>query len=246
MIPRIVHQTWRTRSLPAPFNAYRNSWRRLNPQWDHRLYDDEECRAFVKSVGGPWLEVYDGLTRPVQRSDLFRYLVVHRYGGLYADIDMECFRAMDPVLGGRACVFAVEAHLTVRRQRELGYRRPIQIANCIFAAEAGHPLLAVVLERVRQRATLPVRSDADVEESTGPRLLTRVWETFDPSLKPGVQILPQIVWLSPHEYPNVFPLNVNMYARHHNAGTWKQDRRRLSLWSLWRRWVERNRPPWPW
>jgi inositol phosphorylceramide mannosyltransferase catalytic subunit len=243
VIPRIIHQTWRTHALPPPFDRYRDTWERMHPQWDHRLYDDEECRAFVKESGDGWLEIYDGLARPVQRADLFRYLVVYRCGGLYADIDVECFRPVDPLLAERACVFAVQAHLTRRRQKELGYRRPRQIANCIFAAQAGHPFLGAILERVQKLPALPACTDEDVEDSTGPRMVTHAWEALDPSLAARVHLLSQIYWLSPHEYPYVFPLNRRMYARHHYAGTWLQDRPRPSLW---RRWVERDRLPWPW
>ena len=243
MIPLVIHQTWRSRAVPAPFDRYCESWRRMHPRWEYRFYDDEACREFVKACGPGWLDLYDALPRPVQRSDVFRYLVVHAVGGLYADIDMECFRPVDALLAGRAGVFAVEAHLTNTRQRELGYRRPVQLANCIFAAESGHPLLAAMLERVREKTGQPVRGDSDVEETTGPRLLTRVWESLAPAAERAVHVLPQIYWLSPREYPNVFPLNVRMYARHHYAGTWKQDRQRLSFR---RRWVERNRLPRPW
>jgi hypothetical protein len=38
-----------------------------------------------------------------------------------------------------------------------------------------------------------------------------------------LHILPQICWLPPTGpyYPDIFPFNLHMYAKHHFSGTWK-------------------------
>eukprot|EP00959_Pyramimonas_sp_CCMP1952_P373564 7823571-Pyramimonas_sp.AAC.1 len=36
------------------------------------------------------------MPHPVMRADLFRYLIVLRYGGIYTDVDTECMVSLAP------------------------------------------------------------------------------------------------------------------------------------------------------
>src|SRR3981081_1827831 len=49
LIPQVLHQTWKTRELPAQLDLYRESWKRCHPNWQFPLYDDDGCRAFVRA-----------------------------------------------------------------------------------------------------------------------------------------------------------------------------------------------------
>lgn len=212
----------------------------LHPDWEYRFYDDGGCRSFVKDQYPDLLPVFDRYPKHIQRIDMFRYLVVNRWGGVYADMDLECFKPLDPLLEGKTGVFSIEAHLTSRRRRELGYLKPYQVANCIFASTPFHGFLEKIIERLLELAHRPVLCDADVEDTTGPRMLTRLYEQLGEPEKRDITLLPQIHLLSPKEYPNFFPFNLRMYARHHCAGTWKNRTASLSLKRLW---IERNKLP---
>lgn len=239
-IPRIVHQTWRTKALPSDFARFRESWLRHHPGWEHRLYDDDDCRALAESAGRPWSGLYSSLPTPIQRADLFRYLVVHQLGGVYADIDMECRRPIDALLQGAECVLSIEAHLTERRRRLLGYREPRQLANCVFAAAPGNAFLGHVLARIEALGPSDVSTDVDVEDSTGPRMLTRVFEGLSRADQGRIRVLPQVL-LVPPSLPYPLERWVAPYSRHHFAGTWKRDPSKRR--SLWKRWVERDVMP---
>ena len=214
-----------------------------HPGWEYRFYDDDDCRLFVKKYYPELFTLYESYPKQIQRSDIFRYLVVNRCGGMYADVDMEFFRPIDCLLENRTCVFSIEAHLTSRRRKELGYAKPYQIGNCIFGAVAGHRFFVLIIDRLRQLADSPIATDADVEDTTGPRMLTRLFYQLNDAQKKDILILPQIQLLSPKSYPNIFPFNTRMYARHHCSGTWKDRTVRLPLKRLW---IERNKLPFFW
>jgi inositol phosphorylceramide mannosyltransferase catalytic subunit len=244
-IPKVLHQTWKSKELPASFAAFRQTWQRHHPDWSFPLYDDADCRRLVVEHYPELVALYDNYPTNVQRADLFRYLVVHRYGGVYADVDMECLRPIAPLLVDRACVFGVEARFGEALRRKLKYRKPYQVANCIFAAVPRHPLLTTLLARLPRDLKSDGDPEAMVEESTGPRLLTRVFQDACERL-PDVTLLPQINWLPPMRpaYPNWPPFNWQMYCRHHFAGTWKSARSDARPWLV--RWRERWYLPWPW
>ena len=47
-IPKIIHQTWKTKEIPKELIFCVESWKRLNPTWEYRLWTDEEMDSFVK------------------------------------------------------------------------------------------------------------------------------------------------------------------------------------------------------
>jgi len=244
MIPQSIHQTWKTHALPPALARYQASWPRCNPAWRISFYDDQACLDFVRCTYPEVLDVYHRFQFAIQRADFFRYLIVYHTGGLYADMDMECLRPFGDLYSQRAAVFAIEAHLTRQRQQELGYRQPYQIANCIFAAAPRHWFLQRVIEQVVQQAARPIRNDDDIEETTGPRLLTRLYFALSPAEQQQITLLPQICWMGPTSYPNCWPLNINMLARHQFLGSWKQTPKAIRTFK--RCWIERSRLPNPW
>jgi inositol phosphorylceramide mannosyltransferase catalytic subunit len=222
MIPKIIHQTWKSSNLPENFRAYQKTWILHHPDWEYCFYDDAACRAVVQKYFPELLALYDDCASAVQRADIFRYLVVAVSGGIYADIDMECYKNVEPLLAGKECVFGVETQLSPRQARLLNHRHSERIANCIFAAKSNHPIFGKVIEEVVGR----LKGDyhhRGIIETTGPGMLTDVVQKYRQQYE--LNILPQICWLPPTspDYPNSFPFNLHIYAKHHFSGTWKKE-----------------------
>lgn len=240
MIPRLISQTWRSRTLPHAAARLSSEWQRLNVDFAYRLFTDEECAAVVADIAPHFLQDYLAFPHPVMRADFFRYAVIYRDGGVYADIDMECLRPVGALIAGDDAIFSVEALLTAERQRELQYARPFQIANCIFAAPPRHPFLQAAIERCVTLARQPAPVGRDrIEDVTGPRMLTRLF--FDRAWA-DLHVLRQIHLMAPLHYPSAWPIGINMYSRHRCFGSWKEKGARRSIA---RRWIERDRWPDP-
>lgn len=90
MIPRIIHQTWKTDDVPARFRAYCATWRDRNPGWDCSLWTDRDLLEFVANHYPAHLDTFCGYKNGVQRADAARYMLLHHFGGFYMDIDTEC------------------------------------------------------------------------------------------------------------------------------------------------------------
>ena len=231
-IPTILHQTWRSADLPMPFAGWRAGWIARHPNWEHRIYDDVAIRRTIMDRAPQWLSTFDTLPRAIQRIDFFRYLIVFLDGGMYADMDMISYLPCDPLLAGASCVLGIENHIRKHLQIALGYPQPWQLANFIFAAVPRHPLFGALLEEIARSATKPVQGDEFVEETTGPRMLTRVACAMPPERRGTIKILPQINWNPPTAYPRIGPLVPRIYARHACVGSWRTQR--LWLRRAWR------------
>lgn len=70
------------------------SWRDLNPGYEYRFYTDADMDLLVRSEHPELLPLW-GRLAGVLRADLFRYLVLMKYGGYYADVDVTCNTPID-------------------------------------------------------------------------------------------------------------------------------------------------------
>ena len=80
--------------MPDEVQAARQTWIDHHPEWEFRIWRLEDLT---------WLRnqrLFDRAVPYSQKSDFARYEVVHRFGGVYLDTDMECLRPLDPLLDG--------------------------------------------------------------------------------------------------------------------------------------------------
>ena len=58
LIPQIIHQTFKSNQVPNSVRPMMQSWRRANPNWEIRFYDDEACSDFVQHEFPEYLNAY--------------------------------------------------------------------------------------------------------------------------------------------------------------------------------------------
>ena len=62
--------------------------REMNPDYEFKLFTDEEIDTFVKTeFPGEIADCYNRLNIIVAKADFWRYLILYKYGGIYLDID---------------------------------------------------------------------------------------------------------------------------------------------------------------
>lgn len=170
LIPRVVYQTWATRPIPTAIERARKRMKSLNPLYQFEYFDDADCNAWVAKhyAGTPVADAFSKLVIGASRADLWRYLILHREGGVYVDADSEVVVGLDEagiIRDGDSAVVSREPHRGSFVQWAL-----------VFAP--GHPILArtieLAVERILNASATPgglVR--ADVLETTGPAVYAR-------------------------------------------------------------------------
>ena len=87
VIPPNIFQTWHTKVLPPLMYKAVNKLRRVNPRFTYNLYDDNDCREFIKNnFDENVLNTYNKLIPGAYKADLWRYCILFKYGGIYIDI----------------------------------------------------------------------------------------------------------------------------------------------------------------
>ena len=91
IIPLNLFQTWHTLDLPPKMKNSVELLKRQNPEFKHHLYDDKMCRDFIEqNYDKDVLYSFDKLKPGAYKSDLWRYCVLYKYGGIYLDIKYIC------------------------------------------------------------------------------------------------------------------------------------------------------------
>jgi hypothetical protein len=98
-IPAVIFQTFKTRWVPQAMARASASWRTHNPEYEYRIYDDEECREFLaEHFGSEGLRAFDSIKQGAFKADFWRYCALFVHGGVYADIDTVCKRPLRHIL----------------------------------------------------------------------------------------------------------------------------------------------------
>ena len=95
-LPRIIHQVWvGNKPVPEFYTKCQKTWKIFNTEYEHKMHTDKTAIDFVREHYPQYLSVYQDMAKPVERADMLRYLVVHHYGGVYADMDTSCLMPID-------------------------------------------------------------------------------------------------------------------------------------------------------
>ena len=224
--PKTIHQIW-LGPLPLPEEAHRfaATWRTHHPDWAYRLWTDADVAQASSlcgpSASGPCSGAQAGsplsaqagslcsAANPALRSDLLRLAILHRFGGLYVDVDFECLRPLDPLLAqvGEDCFAGLESP-TVTHTRSL--------SNALLGARPRARFLAEALRRIPEsirthEARAALHGPELICRATGPAFLTRLAAAC-----PAITVFPQ-----PLLYPRGENETAHAYARHGYWGSWR-------------------------
>lgn len=191
-IPRVIHQTWKSRDVPGQWRDYHDSWRKHHPDWEVRIWTDDDNRNLI-ATHYPWfLETYDGFSRNIHRVDAAKYFILYTHGGVYADMDCECLAPIDDLVRDGGAVFG---------------RTADGVIECAFMASAPqHPVWHEVFAAIQHPSPIArlIRSlpsfladrgfdAASVLFLTGPQMMRRVVKRYcrrNRAEGEGVTILP--------------------------------------------------------
>lgn len=149
-LPRSIYSTWKTKdNLKGNKLVCVDSIKKHNPGFKHAIWDDEDCREFVKDYYPEYYSFYQQLEIPVQKADLWRYLVIYHYGGWYCDMDIYAFRGFDTISlpNKKEDLMVVELEYPAPLKIAQTPRSP-QYAQYWFGATPRHPVLKKIIETV--------------------------------------------------------------------------------------------------
>ena len=150
-------------NIRATASARIEECKKLNsPNYNVQIYGDDECRQFVSEHYPQFLFSYDALPEPVMRADMWRYLILHKYGGVYLDSDMQCLHEFNrwasmllPLHSRQqslniGAMVGIEFRGNIPEDEQEGMPKAIQFVQWTLAGKAGHPIFYHTAEKIHQ------------------------------------------------------------------------------------------------
>lgn len=93
MIPKIIWQTYETNyeDLIDDAKQCSQTWIDKNPGWEYRYMSATDRENFILNYfGQEWLDIYNMCPKNIMKANIWRVLVIYKYGGMYVDLDTVC------------------------------------------------------------------------------------------------------------------------------------------------------------
>lgn len=178
-IPKIIHQVWEGRSeskMPARLQIWARTWQENNPDWEYHLWDGKEMDQLVADYFPEYKELYAHFPYNVQRWDTIRYMILYVYGGVYADLDTECFQAISPLLDQVSLGFGQEPPMHADKS--------LRVGNAFMASQQQNRGWLWILEEIANHSH-SLKDDSAIStvmHSTGSNMLARVFPKLQKEL----------------------------------------------------------------
>lgn len=137
MIPKLIHFMWLdkndpyTRGYPDKYRENVEKWALLNKDWKVFMWNMEDIqREFPE-----WMEVLDSIPIWISKCDFARFLVLHKMGGVYIDLDFIPKRPFDDYVTNRDLLLLFEPK---EHMEQLGEGL---LYNGLVGCEENHPFI---------------------------------------------------------------------------------------------------------
>lgn len=136
-----------------------NSWKQ-HSNYNYYFYDNEACDKFMKEEFSNIYHIYKNLDKPVMKADMWRYCIIYKYGGIYADADTVCkVKDLDNIFNKDTQLVGVPEN-------------NVHMCNWIFASQKGSSILKSVIDLIVERSVEKNQGVHYIHYKTGPGVYT--------------------------------------------------------------------------
>jgi inositol phosphorylceramide mannosyltransferase catalytic subunit len=163
-IPKKIHQIWLGGDIPEEYDGWRKSWKVTHPDWEYKLWTDEDAKKF-KMVNRDAFDLVDNLG---SKSDIFRLEILYKYGGIYVDTDFECLKPFDQICK-MTSFFA-----------GIAYSRSPEMCNALIGSSKTNPIIEAYMMRIKKAFGDGKKylNSNEVMERTGPYSFAKTYHEY--------------------------------------------------------------------
>jgi len=195
-IPAILHQIWfGEKPIPPLYKTWQQQWLKMHPNWTLMKWTEKKIQKdFPKGLyNQKTFDLAKKANNFARMSDVVRYELLNKYGGLYIDYDVKCLSSFDPLH------YAYDFYAGLESFGSSGY-----CCNAVIGATPSHPIIQTCVEGIKSYENKepdlklwPYETQAEKETlvtfiTTGPTMLTRaIWHAANKDGSADI-ILPQV------------------------------------------------------
>jgi mannosyltransferase OCH1-like enzyme len=187
-IPKKLHHVWLGGRLPDKYKWMVDTWRNCHPDWEYKLWGDEDAENFPMINRG----AFNIIKNKGAKSDILRYEILYQHGGIYMDTDFICVKPFDDFL--HLDFFGGSGHTA----------NPCAF-NGLFGCTPNHEVLRKVIDVISRK---DIKEDYRLNEImwvTGPDCFSKEVMSYVEGTKDKAVIFPTNFF---YPMPNTFRLEI--------------------------------------
>lgn len=229
---KYIHRMWYDKlddNRPRPpekyqnYDSYEENWRKLNPGHKVVMWNGAMIKKLLEhsDIAG-YRDFWRQLPYHIEKCDVARYMIMYIYGGIYVDLDYNCLKSVEEIIGERDLVL-------VREPEEHENAMNCQlISNSLMASTARNPFWLSVIDSIKCKysAICSSVSVPTAVHTTGPKLLADVAKLLE---------LPKSVF---EDQCKFIPLTFNGVPSSRCQENWKDYAYTYTLWNEGTHWFK--------
>jgi len=196
-IPKIIHQiapSEKSRWHPI-WNRCHPSWNRHFPDFEHKLWNDvDDINHFVQEYYPQYYDIFMEFPAHIMRVDFVRFCLLHHFGGIYADMDMYCYRNFYDELTHPLHIIEapygdefLESSLMISKPGHEFWKDCMKLSREVFYSTIKKYNIKIPFNNDRATQYLLV-------SACGPNLICRVWRHWIKTKPEQLQTLPGVIY----------------------------------------------------
>lgn len=199
-VPKIIHQLW-IGEKPIPINAL-NSVKNMNPDYEYMFWNEDKLSTL--NIPKKYKQKINLMEELNGKADMYRWLILEKYGGVFLDADMVSIEPLDDFLLNNS-FFCWENEMM----------RPNLCATSIMGLTPNHIIANEAINFIlNNRITSPAW------KSVGPELLSRIYFSLED--KSVVKVFPSYYFLPDHHTGYKYLGHGKVYMTHEWGSTFNK------------------------
>jgi len=173
VIPKKIHLIWLGSPFPEKYLRIKETWQEHHPSWEIKVWNDKDAENF----GLVNKKIYNTTNNYGIKSDIFRYEILYRHGGLYTDTDYECFQSFDDLL-------------YLDFLAGTGWNAWPVVFNGLLACTKGNKYMGSIIDAIHQKQINNHYNPLQVLEFTGCNFITPIYIEYLKTTKDKMVVFP--------------------------------------------------------
>ena len=158
IISKKIHQIWiGPKKFPSKYIKWSKTWKKYNPTLEYKLWTENE----ISKLNMYNRKLYESTPNIGFRSDLARYEILYKYGGIYIDTDFECIKKIPEGLYNFNFVSSI------------GFDYEPIILNGLIMSSPQNPIIKELINTIKHPKN--IEDPMNIINTSGPSKLTQIY-----------------------------------------------------------------------
>jgi mannosyltransferase OCH1-like enzyme len=162
-VPLVIYQSWHTNKVPTKMKESIHTLINMNQECDYYLYsDDASLKYLTQDYDEEVVSAFNTLKPGAYKSDLWRYCILYKRGGIYLDIKLQSVKPLLPIIEANPTIYV--------RDWPGSCTEEIGIYNAFMVSPPNNPIFKHCIDDIVNSCKLKLYKNG-VLDITGPCLL---------------------------------------------------------------------------